>query len=174
MSRIGKTPIPVPAGVDVTIADRDVTVKGPKGILSYTVKGPITVKFEDGEVTVTRDIDTVNSRIPRPDPLADSQHGRWRNCVTPRALRLLAPVTVVQKGKNLEFQLDFTRCIRNSEGIEFKVETQNKFSVSGTDKQLVGETAAKIRKIRGPEPYKGKGVRYVGEHVRRKVGKAGK
>ena len=83
---------------------------------------------------------------------------------------------VVQKGKNLEFQLGFSHPVvfEAPEGIELKVETQNKFSVSGTDKQLVGETAAKIRKIRGPEPYKGKGVRYVGEHVRRKVGKAGK
>ncbi|MGI6786824.1 MAG: 50S ribosomal protein L6 [Gleimia sp.] len=178
MSRIGKTPIPVPAGVDVTIADRDVTVKGPKGILSYTVKGPITVKFEDGEVTVTRDIDTRESR---------AFHGLTRSLILNMVVGVTEGYTkgleivgtgyrVVQKGKSLEFQLGFSHPVvfEAPEGIELKVETQNKFSVSGTDKQLVGETAAKIRKIRGPEPYKGKGVRYVGEHVRRKVGKAGK
>lgn len=178
MSRIGKTPIPVPAGVDVTIADRDVTVKGPKGTLSYVVQGPLTVEFENGEVTVTRDVDTSESR---------AKHGLTRSLI----LNMVVGVTegykkdleivgtgyrVIQKGKDIELQLGFSHPVifKAPEGIELKVETQNKFSVSGTDKQLVGETAAKIRKVRGPEPYKGKGIRYVDERVRRKVGKAGK
>ncbi|MDO5035263.1 MAG: 50S ribosomal protein L6 [Actinomycetaceae bacterium] len=178
MSRIGKTPIPIPAGVDVTIQDRDVTVKGPKGTLSYAVKGPVAAKLENGEVTVTRDGDTREAR---------AMHGLTRSLILnmvvgvtegySKALEIVGTgYRVVAKGKDLEFQLGFSHpvLVKAPEGIEFKVENQTKFAIFGIDKQLVGETAAKIRKIRAPEPYKGKGIRYAGEQVRRKVGKAGK
>lgn len=178
MSRIGKTPIPIPAGVDVTVADSEVKVKGPKGELSYVVKGPVAVVVEDNEVKVSRDSDHREAR---------AMHGLTRSLIQ----NLVVGVTqgyekgleivgtgyrVAAKGKNLEFQLGFSHpvLVEAPEGIEFKVENQTKFSVAGIDKQLVGETAAKIRKIRAPEPYKGKGIRYAGEQVRRKVGKAGK
>lgn len=178
MSRIGKTPIPIPAGVDVTISDREVKVKGPKGELSYVVKGPVAAVIEDNEVKVSRDND---------DREARAMHGLTRSLIENMVVGVTQGYSkeleivgtgyrVAAKGKDLEFQLGFSHpvVVEAPEGIEFKVENQTKFSVSGIDKQLVGETAAKIRKIRAPEPYKGKGVRYAGEQVRRKVGKAGK
>jgi large subunit ribosomal protein L6 len=179
MSRIGRLPVPVPAGVDVTIDGANVTVKGPKGTLSHTVAEPITVaRDEDGGLVVTRPNDERESR---------SLHGLTRTLLAnlvvgvtqgyTKALEIVGTGYRVQaKGSDLEFALGFSHpvSVKAPEGITFSVEGPTKFTVSGIDKQLVGETAANIRKIRKPEPYKGKGVRYAGEQVRRKVGKAGK
>ena len=179
MSRIGKLPVTVPSGVDVSIDGRTVTVKGPKGTLSHTVIEPITVeRGDDGAILVKRPDDERRNR---------AFHGLTRSLVN----NLIVGVTsgyekkleihgvgyrVALKGSNLEFALGFSHpvVVEPPEGITFAVETPTRFSVSGIDKQLVGETAANIRKIRKPEPYKGKGVRYAGENVRRKVGKTGK
>ncbi len=178
MSRIGKVPVPVPAGVDVSIDGAVVTVKGPKGTLTHTVPDPIAVEHSEGAIKVTRPNDERTSR---------ALHGLTRTLIS----NLVTGVTqgyekkleivgtgyrVVAKGKDLEFALGFSHPVVVSapQGIEFAVESPTKFSVAGIDKQLVGETAANIRKIRKPEPYKGKGVRYAGEQVRRKAGKAGK
>ena len=179
MSRIGKLPVTVPSGVDVAIDGRTVTVKGPKGTLSHTVIEPITVeRGDDGTIVVNRPDDERKSK---------AYHGLSRTLVN----NLVVGVTsgyekkleihgvgyrVALKGSNLEFALGFSHpvVIEPPEGITFAVESPTRFSVSGIDKQLVGETAANIRKIRKPEPYKGKGVRYAGENVRRKVGKTGK
>jgi large subunit ribosomal protein L6 len=180
MSRIGKLPVPVPSGVDVALDDRVVTVKGPKGTLSHTVAAPITVsKEEDGSIAVTR---------PNDERVAKSLHGLTRtliaNMVTgvtqgyEKKLEIVGVgYRVLSKGPTqLEFQLGYSHSIifDAPEGITFTVEGPTKLGVSGIDKQLVGEVAANIRKLRKPEPYKGKGVRYAGEQVRRKVGKAGK
>jgi large subunit ribosomal protein L6 len=180
MSRIGKLPITVPSGVDVSIDERLVTVKGPKGTLSHNVAAPITVgKSEDGAVEVQRPNDERESR---------SLHGLTRtliaNMVTgvtdgyEKKLEIVGVgYRVLSKGPTqLEFQLGYSHPIvfDAPEGITFTVEGPTKLGVAGIDKQLVGEVAAKIRKLRKPEPYKGKGVRYSGEHIRRKVGKAGK
>ncbi len=179
MSRIGRLPVTVPSGVDVDIAGQDVTVKGPKGTLSHTVVTPITIaKNDDGALVVTRPNDERESR---------SLHGLSRTLVNNMVLGVTEGYTksleivgvgyrVTAKGSNLEFALGFSHpvIIEPPEGISFKVESPTKFSVEGIDKQLVGEVAANIRKIRKPEPYKGKGVRYAGEVVRRKVGKQGK
>ena len=180
MSRIGRLPITVPSGVDVSIDDALVTVKGPKGTLSHTVATPITVdKGEDGVLEVSRPDDHRDSR---------SLHGLTRTLIN----NMVVGVTdgyekkleivgvgyrVLPKGPTqLEFQLGYSHSITFDapEGITFTVDGPTKLGVVGIDKQLVGETAAKIRKLRKPEPYKGKGVRYAGEHIRRKVGKAGK
>jgi large subunit ribosomal protein L6 len=179
MSRIGKLPVTVPAGVDVTIDGRTVTVKGPKGTLSHTVIEPITVeRGDDGAILVKRPDDERRNK---------AYHGLTRSLVN----NLVVGVTsgyekkleivgvgyrVALRGSNLEFALGFSHpvVVEPPEGITFAVESPTRFSVSGIDKQLVGETAANIRKIRKPEPYKGKGVRYAGENVRRKVGKTGK
>jgi large subunit ribosomal protein L6 len=180
MSRIGKLPIPVPSGVDVTVDDRLVTVKGPKGTLSHTVAAPITVdRGEDGVLEVKRPNDERESR---------SLHGLTRtliaNMVTgvtdgyEKKLEIVGVgYRVLPKGPTqLEFQLGYSHPITFNapEGITFTTEGPTKVGVLGIDKQLVGEVAANIRKLRKPEPYKGKGVRYAGEHIRRKVGKAGK
>jgi large subunit ribosomal protein L6 len=180
MSRIGKLPIPVPSGVDVTVDDRLVTVKGPKGTLSHTVAAPITVdRGEDGVLEVKRPNDERESR---------SLHGLTRtliaNMVTgvtdgyEKRLEIVGVgYRVLPKGPTqLEFQLGYSHPITFNapEGITFTTEGPTKVGVLGIDKQLVGEVAANIRKLRKPEPYKGKGVRYAGEHIRRKVGKAGK
>jgi large subunit ribosomal protein L6 len=179
MSRIGKIPVTVPSGVDVTIDGAQVTVKGPKGTLSHNIPTPIQVDFgDDGALVVTRPNDERESR---------SLHGLTRtllaNLVTgvttgyERKLEIVGTgYRVVSKGNSLEFALGFSHpvVVEAPEGISFAVETPTKFTVSGIDKQQVGEVAANIRKIRKPEPYKGKGVRYAGEQVRRKVGKAGK
>ncbi|MFV0251936.1 MAG: 50S ribosomal protein L6 [Beutenbergiaceae bacterium] len=179
MSRIGKIPVTVPAGVDVTIDGAQVQVKGPKGTLSHTVPAPIEVaKDDDGALVVSRPNDERTSR---------SLHGLTRtllaNLVTgvtqgfEKKLEIVGTgYRVVAKGNSLEFALGFSHpvTVTAPDGITFAVEGPTKFSVAGIDKQQVGEVAANIRKIRKPEPYKGKGVRYAGEQVRRKVGKAGK
>ena len=179
MSRIGRIPVPVPAGVDVQIDDRVVTVKGPKGTLTHTVAAPLAVDRDDaGALVVTR---------PDDERLSRSLHGLTRtllaNLVTgvtegyTKKLEIVGTgYRVTAKGETLEFALGFSHpvVVTPPQGITFAVETPTKFSVQGIDKQQVGEVAANIRKIRKPEPYKGKGVRYAGENVRRKVGKAGK
>jgi large subunit ribosomal protein L6 len=179
MSRIGKIPVTVPSGVDVAIDGQVVTVKGPKGTLSHTVAAPITVeKGDDGSIAVTRPDDERESK---------SLHGLSRtliaNMVTgvttgfSKTLEIVGVgYRVVAKGKDLEFSLGFSHpvVVTPPEGITFRVEAPTRFVVEGIDKQLVGETAARIRKLRKPDPYKGKGVRYQGEVIRRKVGKAGK
>jgi large subunit ribosomal protein L6 len=180
MSRIGKLPIPVPSGVEVTLDERVVTVKGPKGTLTHTVVRPISVaKNDDGALAVSRPDDERESR---------ARHGLTRtliaNMVTgvtqgyEKKLEIVGVgYRVLSKGPTqLEFQLGYSHPIifDAPEGITFAVESPTKLGVSGIDKQLVGEVAANIRKLRKPEPYKGKGVRYAGEVVRRKVGKAGK
>jgi large subunit ribosomal protein L6 len=179
MSRIGKLPITVPSGVDVAIDGRTVTVKGPKGTLSHTVIEPITVeRDETGTVVLKRPDDERRNK---------AMHGLSRTLVN----NLVVGVTngyekrleihgvgyrVALKGSSLEFALGFSHpvVIEAPEGITFRVETPTRFSVSGINKQLVGEVAANIRKLRKPDPYKGKGVRYAGEVIRRKVGKTGK
>jgi large subunit ribosomal protein L6 len=180
MSRIGKLPVPVPSGVEVSLDDRLVTVKGPKGTLNHKVAEPIEVaKGDDGSVEVTRPNDERESR---------SLHGLTRtliaNMVTgvtegyEKKLEIVGVgYRVLSKGPTqLEFQLGYSHSITFNapEGITFTVEGPTKLGVQGIDKQLVGEVAANIRKLRKPEPYKGKGVRYAGEQIRRKVGKAGK
>jgi large subunit ribosomal protein L6 len=178
MSRIGKLPIPVPAGVDVTIDGQQISVKGPKGTLAHTVAEPITVEREDGVLQVKRPDDERRNR---------ALHGLTRSLVN----NLVVGVTegyekkleihgvgyrVQLKGSDLEFSLGYSHPVKVTppEGITFAVETPTRFSVSGIDKQRVGEVAANIRKLRKPDPYKGKGVRYAGEKIRRKVGKTGK
>ncbi len=179
MSRIGKVPVPVPSGVDITISGALVTVKGPKGSLEHVIPAPIEVALaEDGALVVTRPNDERTSR---------ALHGLTRTLLA----NMIVGVTegyekkleivgtgyrVTAKGSDLEFALGFSHpvVISAPDGITFAVEAPTKFSVSGIDKQQVGEVAANIRKIRKPEPYKGKGVRYAGEIVRRKAGKAGK
>ncbi len=179
MSRIGRQPISVPSGVEVSIAGQEVTVKGPKGTLSHTVADPIRIeRADDGTLTVTRPDDDRRSR---------SLHGLSRTLVANMVTGVTQGYTksleivgvgyrVAAKGEALEFALGFSHpvLVEPPEGISFAVETPTKFSVSGIDKQQVGEVAANIRKLRKPEPYKGKGIRYAGEAVRRKVGKAGK
>jgi large subunit ribosomal protein L6 len=180
MSRIGKLPVPVPSGVEVALDESVVTVKGPKGTLSHTVAAPIVVnRGDDGAITVARPNDERESR---------SLHGLTRtliaNMVTgvtqgyEKKLEIVGVgYRVLSKGPTqLEFQLGYSHSITFNapEGITFAVESATRLGVQGIDKQLVGETAAKIRKLRKPEPYKGKGVRYAGEQVRKKVGKAGK
>ena len=179
MSRIGKLPVPVPAGVEVSVDDALVTVKGPKGTLSHAVAAPITVATGDGSIEVSRPDDERRSK---------SLHGLTRTLIN----NMVVGVTegyekkleivgvgyrVLSKGPTqLEFQLGYSHPItfEAPEGITFTVDGPTRLGVQGIDKQLVGEVAANIRKLRKPEPYKGKGVRYAGEHVRRKVGKAGK
>ncbi|EGD41972.1 50S ribosomal protein L6 [Nocardioides sp. WG-D5] len=179
MSRIGKLPVPVPAGVDVTIDGQVVNVKGPKGTLSHTVVDPITVEKGDGVLDVKR-----------PDDSRDSKalHGLSRTLINNMVLGVTegyekkleivgVGYRVLSKGPTkLEFQLGYSHSIifDAPEGITFTTDGPTKLGVVGIDKQLVGEVAANIRKLRKPEPYKGKGVRYAGENIRRKVGKAGK
>ena len=179
MSRIGRMPISVPSGVTVDIDGSTVTVKGPKGTLSHEVAAPITVaKAEDGTIEVARPNDERTSR---------SLHGLTRTLVSNMVIGVTDGYTkaleisgtgyrVVPKGNALEFSLGFSHpvIVEAPEGITFAVESPTKFSVAGIDKQQVGETAAKLRKLRKPDPYKGKGVRYAGEVIRRKAGKAGK
>jgi len=179
MSRIGRLPVTVPAGVEVTIDGQDVNVKGPKGSLSHTVATPIAVdRSEDGTIAVTRPDDERRNR---------SLHGLTRTLIAnmvegvtngyEKKLEIVGTgYRVVAKGSDLEFALGFSHSvlIKAPDGISFNVEAPTRFTVSGVDKQKVGETAAKIRKLRKPDPYKGKGVRYQGEQIRRKAGKAGK
>jgi large subunit ribosomal protein L6 len=179
MSRIGKLPIPVPAGVDVTIDGQHVTVKGPKGTLSHTIAEGITLdKQDDGTLLVQRPDDQRESR---------ALHGLTRSLVA----NMVTGVTdgyakameirgvgyrVAAKGSDLEFALGYSHPVPVSapDGITFEVQSPTKFVVRGIDKQKVGEVAANIRKLRKPDPYKGKGVRYEGEQIKLKVGKTGK
>jgi large subunit ribosomal protein L6 len=178
MSRIGRLPVPVPAGVEVTLDGPLVTVKGPKGTLSHTVIEPITVVQEDGTLLVQRPDDERESR---------ARHGLTRSLVNnmvigvtdgfAKTLEIVGVGYRVQaRGSDLEFALGFSHPVpvKAPPGVNFEVQSPTRFVVSGIDKQLVGETAATIRKLRKPDPYKGKGVRYQGEVIRRKVGKAGK
>ena len=179
MSRIGKQPVLVPTGVDVTIDGQNVSVKGPKGTLTLDVAEPIVVsRDDDGAIVVTRPDDERRSR---------SLHGLSRTLVANLVTGVTEGYTrkmeifgvgyrVALKGANLEFALGYSHpvLIEAPEGITFAVETPTKFSITGIDKQKVGQIAAVIRRLRRPDPYKGKGVRYEGEQIRRKVGKTGK
>jgi large subunit ribosomal protein L6 len=178
MSRIGKAPIAVPSGVDVTVDGRNVTVKGPKGTLSHQIDEPITVSLEDGVLSVQRPDDERESR---------ALHGLSRSLLNnlvqgvsqgyERKLEIHGVGYRVQlRGSDLEFALGFSHPVKITppDGITFTVESPTRFSVQGIDKQLVGQVAANIRWLRRPDPYKGKGVRYAGEQIRRKVGKTGK
>ena len=179
MSRIGRLPIPVPSGVEVTLDGQHVTVKGPKGTLSHTVPSPITIeRSEDGTLQVARPDDERESR---------SLHGLTRSLVA----NMVTGVTdgyakameirgvgyrVAAQGSDLEFALGYSHPVPVAapDGITFEVQSPTKFVVRGIDKQKVGEVAANIRKLRKPDPYKGKGVRYEGEQIKLKVGKTGK
>jgi large subunit ribosomal protein L6 len=179
MSRIGRKPVPVPTGVEITIEGQTVRVKGPKGELSHTVAEPITVeRDETGKLSVNR---------PNDERRAKELHGLSRTLLA----NMVVGVTdgyrktleingtgyrVTAKGQDLEFALGFSHpvTIPAPEGITFTVERPTLFHVAGIDKQQVGEVAANIRKLRPPEPYKGKGIKYADEVIRRKAGKAGK
>jgi large subunit ribosomal protein L6 len=178
MSRIGRMPVVVPSGVDVTINGRHVHVKGPKGELSVEIAAPIEVAQADGTITVTRPSDEGEVR---------ALHGLSRSLIANMVIGVTegyrktmeivgVGYRVQARGPDLEFALGFSHPVPVAapEGISFTVETNTRFVVAGIDKQQVGEVAANIRKLRKPDPYKGKGVRYQGEQVRRKVGKAGK
>jgi large subunit ribosomal protein L6 len=179
MSRIGRLPVTVPSGVEVTIDGQDVSVKGPKGNLTHTVATPIAVaRDDDGTITVSRPDDERRNR---------SLHGLTRTLIAnmvegvtngfEKKLEIVGTgYRVVAKGSDLEFALGYSHpiTVKAPEGITFTTDGPLRLSVQGIDKQLVGEVAANIRKLRKPDPYKGKGVRYAGEHIRRKVGKAGK
>jgi large subunit ribosomal protein L6 len=179
MSRIGKLPITVPSGVDVAIDGRTVTIKGPKGTLTHTVIEPITVeRGDDGAVTVKR---------PDDERKTKAYHGLSRTLLNNLVVGVTAGYEkkleihgvgyrVALKGNSLEFALGYSHpiTVEPPDGVTFRVEAPTRFSVAGIDKQQVGEIAANLRKLRKPDPYKGKGVRYAGEQIRRKVGKAGK
>ena len=179
MSRIGKAPIPVPSGVDVTISDGHITVKGPKGALERDIPGTITVR-QDGETLV----------VERPDDERENRamHGLVRSLVNNMVVGVTQGFTreleivgvgyraIARGPAAIELALGFSHPVNVEapEGITFEVPAPNRIVVSGIDKESVGQVAADIRAWRKPEPYKGKGVRYAGEHVRRKAGKAGK
>ena len=178
MSRIGRLPIEIPAGVDVKVDGSAVTVTGPKGELNLTVAKPIEVSLDGGQLLVTRPNDERESR---------SLHGLTRTLIANQIIGVTTGYSkgleivgtgyrVAAKGANLEFALGFSHpvVVVPPAGISFVVEGNTKLTVHGIDKQAVGEVAANIRKLRKPEPYKGKGVRYAGEVVRRKAGKSGK
>ena len=179
MSRIGRLPIPVPSGVEVTLDGQSVTVKGPKGALSHTVPAPITIeRADDGTLSVARPDDERESR---------SLHGLTRSLVANMVIGVTdgyakameirgVGYRVAAKGSDLEFALGYSHPVPvlAPDGITFEVSTPTRFVVRGIDKQKVGEVAANIRKLRKPDPYKGKGVRYEGEQIRLKVGKTGK
>jgi large subunit ribosomal protein L6 len=178
MSRIGRLPIEIPAGVDVTVDGSAVTVKGPKGELNLTVARPIEVAIQDGQVVVSRPDDERESR---------SLHGLTRTLIANNIIGVTQGYSkslevvgtgyrVMARGTDIEFALGFSHpvVVTPPAGISFQVEGNNRLTVTGIDKQAVGEVAANIRKIRKPEPYKGKGVRYAGEAVRRKTGKSGR
>lgn len=178
MSRIGKMPVAIPGGVEVKVEGSLVTVKGPKGELSLNVASPIAVAIEDGQVVVTRPDDERDSR---------ALHGLTRTLIANQIVGVTEGYSkdlevvgtgyrVQAKGQGLEFALGFSHpvFVDPPAGITFEVEGNTKLTVRGIDKQAVGEAAANIRKLKKPEPYKGKGIRYAGEVVRRKAGKSGK
>ena len=178
MSRIGKAPIPVPSGVEVSINGRQVAVKGPKGALDLEVPGEITVRQDGEEILVERPDDERQNR---------ALHGLTRSLVNnmvvgvsegfSKELQIIGVgYRAAPKGSDLELQLGFSHpvIVKAPDGIEFDVPEPTRIIVSGTNKQVVGQVAADIRSHRKPEPYKGKGVRYLGEYVARKAGKAAK
>ena len=178
MSRIGRMPIAVPSGVEVSITGQNVAVKGPKGSLAIAVPAPIQVSQAEGVITVAR---------PNEERVTRSLHGLSRTLVANMVHGVTTGYSltinivgvgyrVAEKGKDLEFQLGYSHPINfpAPEGITYKVESPTKLIISGIDKQLVGETAAKVKKLRKADPYKGKGLRLEGEVIRRKAGKAGK
>ena len=178
MSRIGKLPIVLPQGVTAEVAGQDVKVKGPKGELSIIVSEPIKVALEDGSILVSRPDDEAKSK---------SLHGLTRTLIAnnvqgvaegfSKALEIVGTsYRAMPKGSEVELALGLSHpvVVTPPAGITLTVEGNNKIIVSGVSKQAVGEVAANIRKLRKPEPYKGKGIRYEGERVRRKAGKAGK
>jgi large subunit ribosomal protein L6 len=178
MSRIGRMPIPVPSGVDVRLDGPEVTIKGPKGTLSHVVAEPIEVAADNGTITVRR---------PNDENAVRALHGLTRALINnmvvgvtqgySKRLEIVGVGYRVQaRGASLEFSLGYSHpiTVEPPEGITFRVEKQTELVVEGIDKQKVGEVAANIRKLRKPDPYKGKGVRYQGEQIRRKAGKTGK
>ena len=179
MSRIGKTPIPVPSGVDVTIAGAHITVKGPKGTLERDIPGAITVRQDGEELLVERPNDERQSR---------ALHGLVRSLVNNMVVGVHEEFTkeleiigvgyraAAQGTSKLDLALGFSHpvSVDAPEGISFETPAPNRIIVKGIDKEIVGQVAANIRKIRKPEPYKGKGVRYLGEYVPKKAGKTGK
>ena len=178
MSRIGKKPITIPAGVTVTIDGQQVTVKGPKGTLIHDVPAPIAVAVEGNEIIVTRPNDERRNR---------SLHGLSRTLVANMVEGVLNGYSktlevngvgyrAAKQGKDLVMNLGFSHQVTVSEieGISIEVPNPNTVVISGADKQQVGQFAAEVRKKRPPEPYKGKGIKYADEHIRRKEGKAGK
>jgi large subunit ribosomal protein L6 len=178
MSRIGKAPITVPSGVDVTIAGGTVTVKGPGGTLSRPIPGSISVRQDEGTLLVERPDDERENR---------SLHGLTRTLVNNLVVGVTTGFTkeleivgvgyrAQAQGAGLELALGFSHPVRIAapDGIEFEVPVPTRIIVRGIDKEQVGQVAADIRKIRKPEPYKGKGVRYAGEYIQRKAGKTGK
>ncbi|WP_445445795.1 50S ribosomal protein L6 [Corynebacterium durum] len=178
MSRIGKNPVSIPSGVEAKIDGQHVEVKGPKGTLSLDVPEPITVALEGSEIKVSRPDDNRRSR---------ALHGLSRSLINNMVIGVSEGYTIkmeifgvgyrVQaKGKGLEFSLGYSHTIpiEPPEGVTFAVDGTTKFSISGIDKQKVGQIAANIRRLRKDDPYKGKGIRYEGEQIRRKVGKTGK
>jgi large subunit ribosomal protein L6 len=179
MSRVGRSPIPVPSGVDITLADRHVTVKGPQGTLERDIPGEITVRQDDGILVVERPDDERRNR---------ALHGLTRSLVNNMVIGVTAGFTkdleivgvgyraIAQGPDRIELSLGFSHTVpvKAPDGITFDVPSPTRITVKGIDKELVGQVAADIRKIRKPEPYKGKGVRYAGEHVPRKAGKAAK
>jgi large subunit ribosomal protein L6 len=179
VSRIGRLPIPVPSGVEIALDGQVVTVKGPKGTLSHEISDPIRIeRTENGTLVVTRPDDERQSR---------SLHGLTRTLVNNMVVGVTEGYAkameirgvgyrVAAKGSDLEFALGYSHPVpvQAPEGISFEVESPTKFTVKGIDKQKVGEVAANIRKLRKPDPYKGKGVRYAGEQIKLKVGKTGK
>src|SRR5256885_4579030 len=179
MSRIGKAPIPVPSGVTVTISDRHITVAGSRGTLERDLPGVIQVRQDDGQLLVERPDDERQNR---------AQHGLTRSLVNNMVVGVTEGFTkeleivgvgyrATPQGPNaIELALGFSHPVRVDAppGIEFEVPQPTRIAVKGIDKETVGQVAANIRKIRKPEPYKGKGVRYAGERVQRKAGKTGK
>jgi large subunit ribosomal protein L6 len=178
MSRIGNKPIPVPKGVTVQLEGTKMLVKGPKGTLEQEFRPEVNIKQEEDQIVVTRPAETNMHR---------SLHGLTRTLISNMVTGVTDGFTrnleiagvgyrVAKDGNALVFSLGFSHPVRIEppQGITFNVETPTRFSVSGIDKQVVGEQAAQIRKLREPEPYKGKGITYQGERVRRKAGKAGK
>jgi len=178
MSRIGKLPIPVPSGVDATLTGSHLSVKGPRGTLERSLSPQMRIEVDGGTITVTRPTDSTLHR---------AQHGLTRTLIANMVAGVSAGFTrelelvgvgyrAAKQGNDLVLTLGYSHPIRYSppEGISIEVPQPTRISVSGADKEVVGQVAAKIRSFRKPEPYKGKGVLYAGEKLRRKAGKSGK